>query len=271
MNIEMYYPREGNEKVNLTCYLHQESPEMPQKPRSAMLVLPGGGYMICSDREAEIVGLQYFAAGFNVFVLRYSVQQDAVFPAPLVDASLSMKYIRDNAERFCVDKNKVFAVGFSAGGHLCASLGTFWNAPFLREAVDIDGEINKPNGTILGYPVIEGGKMYSHNDSFYQILGTREPTEEQFELYSVNRHVSSETAPAFIFHTADDSCVPVKNSLRMAEALTENNINYQLMIFPKGPHGISIATAQTSNGVPEWDNPEIAKWVGMSIEWMKNL
>ncbi len=271
MNIEMYYPREGNEKVSLTCYLHLESPEMPNQKRNAMLVLPGGGYVFCSDRESEVVGLQYFAAGFNVFVLRYSIQDEAIFPAPLVDASLSMKYIRDNAERFCIDPARVFAIGFSAGGHLCASLGTFWNAPFLREAVELEGEINKPTGTILGYPVIEGGKGYSHNDSFYHILGTTTPTDEEFEKYSVNLHVSSETSPVFMFHTSDDACVPVKNALRMAEALTENSIPYELLIFPHGPHGISISNEQTSNGIPQCQDTEIAKWVQMSIEWIKRI
>ncbi len=269
MKIEMYYPEKGNESVNLTCYLHLESPEMPNQKRGAMLVLPGGGYGFCSDRESEVVGLQYFAAGFNIFVLRYSLKTE--FPAPLVDASLSMKYIRENAERFCIDPNRVFAVGFSAGGHLCACLGTFWNAPFLREAVELDGDINRPTGTILCYPVISGDPAISHPGSFYNILGTTEPTAEQLDLYSVEKHVSSETSPAFLLHTADDAVVPVQNTLCMAKALAANHIPFQCMIFPSAPHGVSLANEQTSRGQTAWENAEIAKWVPMSIEWMKSV
>ncbi len=271
MNLEMYYPREGNEKVNLTCYLHLETPELPKRQRDAMLVLPGGGYAMCSDRESEVVALQYFAAGFNVFVLRYSVYPDAIFPAPLVDASLSMKYIKENAERFCIDPSRVFAIGFSAGGHLCASLGTFWDAPFLREAVELEGDINKPAGTILGYPVITADESVSHRGSFYNILGTETPTAEQLDMYSVDKHVGAQTAPVFMFHTADDTCVPVQNSIVMAAALAENHIPFQSLIFPHGPHGISIANEQTCGNAPEWKDTEIAKWVQMSLAWIASI
>ncbi len=270
MKTFVYYPRPENKKVSLTCYLHDESPEMPGIVRDAMLVLPGGGYRMCSDREAEPVAMQYLAAGLNAFVLRYSVNEDAKYPAPLVDASLAMKYIKENAEEFHIDKNRVFAVGFSAGGHLCAALGTYWNAPFLRSAVELEGDINRPLGTILCYPVVTWEK-YAHSDSFFAISGTREPSPEQLDLFSIDKHVSEQTVPAFFYHTSDDTVVPVQNSLLLAKAMSDVGIKYEMYIYPSGWHGSSICTAETSGNHAEWCNPDMARWVEMSLKWMKTL
>ena len=249
---------------------------MPNFVRSAMLVLPGGAYMMTSDREADPIARVYFARGMQVFVLRYSVGADAVYPRPLVEASLAIKYIRDNAERFCIDPNRVYAVGFSAGGHLCAALGTFWNAPFLREAlakpglpVVAEGE-NRPDATILSYAVITSG-VYGHKGSFQTILGKSDPSEEEYELYSVEKHVHPGTSPAFLWHTANDGAVPVENSLLMAAALSAHHIPFEMHIFPDGPHGVSLATAETAYGQPQLQNAHIASWVEMSCAFLKKL
>lgn len=270
MKTFVYYLRQDNKKVTLTCYLHDESPEMPGVVRDAMLVIPGGGYRACSDREAEPVAMQYLAAGFNAFVLRYSVNEDAKYPAPLVDASLAMKYIRENAAEFNIDPKRVFAVGFSAGGHLCAALGTFWNAPFLHEAVELEYGINRPTGTILCYPVVTWDN-YAHHDSFYAISATREPTREQLDLFSIDKHVSEETVPAFFFHTADDNVVPVQNSLLLAKAMADKGIKFEMYIYPTAPHGSSICTKETANGYEPWMVPELGKWVEMSVKWTQTI
>ena len=276
MYTEVYYPDPERKNVHLDCYLAKPSPEMPNFVRAAMLVLPGGAYMMTSDREADPIARVYFARGMQVFVLRYSVGADAVYPRPLVEASLAVKYIRDNAERFGIDPHRVYAVGFSAGGHLCAALGTFWNADFLRDALlkpglpaVAEGE-TRPDATILSYPVITSG-VYGHKGSFQTILGKSDPSEEEYDLYSIEKHVHEGTSPAFLWHTANDALVPVQNSLLMAAALSGHRIPFEMHIFPDGPHGISLATAETAYGQAVLQNAHIASWVDMSCEFLKKL
>ena len=116
-----------NENIFLECFVAEK---LPYFTRKAILVIPGGGYgCVCADREGEPIALAFLPHGFNAFVLHYSVRSnsDKVFPTQLIEASKAIKYIRDNAEEFGIDKDAVFATGFSAGGHLCASLGILWN------------------------------------------------------------------------------------------------------------------------------------------------
>lgn len=266
---KVFYPTPGDDSVHLTCYLHDESNEMKGPPRDAILVLPGGGYHICSDREAEPIALAYMHYGLNAFVLRYSVKENAVFPRPLNEAFLSVKFIKDNAERFNIDPNRIFAVGFSAGGHLCACLGTFHSSPtYLKELGMQRGE-NRVCGTILAYPVISAG-AFSHRGSFMGILGTDTPTDEELDLYSVEKHVNPDSAPSFIWHTFEDNCVPVENSLLMAKALRENNVPFEMHIFQKGVHGLALCNHITASVHDFFINKEAECWLDMSVKWMKN-
>ena len=266
---KVYFPYKDDTSVHLTCYLHAESPEMPKAPRDAILVIPGGGYTACSDREAEPIALAYMQYGLNAFVLRYSTKKKSAFPRPLNEASLSVKFIKDNAERFHINPDRVFAVGFSAGGHLCASLGTFHSMPSLLKELNMEKGENRVRGTILSYPVISTGE-FTHIETMTNLLGTSTPTDEERELYSVEKHVSPETAPAFIWHTYEDTCVPVENSLMLAAAMRRNNVPFELHIFKKGIHGLSLCneiTASTNGRFIEHDNEG---WLEMSVKWMKD-
>lgn len=258
------------ENGRLTCYICDESPEMSFYVRDAMLVLPGGGYAMCSDREAEPVVKKYLAAGMNVFCLRYSCGPLAGGFKPLVEASFAMKYIRERKKEFNI--NRVFAVGFSAGGHLCGSLGTFWDEPWLLEKLgpDFPRGINRPDGTVLSYAVLSAVEG-SHRPSFLNIIGKDDPDEEDFRRYSVELHVSEKTAPAFIWATSDDGLVPVINSVRFAEKLSAIGARFELHIWPHGPHGLSIAEEETSVNIPDMINEAAAEWIPMSIRWMRGL
>lgn len=260
-----------SDTATLTCFIAGVYPEMPGVVRDAMLVLPGGGYGMCSDREGEPVVRKYLAAGLNCFMLKYSTGENARDFAPLVEASLAMAHIRDNSAEYGIDPERVFAVGFSAGGHLCASLGTFWNAPWLLEKLDMPYGKNKPTGTVLSYAVISGGEI-GHEGSFYNISGkTRSEDPEIYERYSVEKHVSADSAPAFIWSTSDDGCVNVENSLMLAAAFKRAGMQFEMHIFPHGPHGLSIAEYETSVNNPALIDQRVATWVQLSLEWMKGL
>lgn len=260
--------REDDARVTLTTYVADYTGIC----RDALLVIPGGGYgCVCSDREGEPIALAFLARGYNCFVLHYSVGADAKFPRPLADASLAMQYIREHAEEFGINADRVFAVGFSAGGHLCASLGTFWNSAELRAALpEMKEGVNRPTGTILSYAVLSAS-IPTHYGSFYNILGTKSPTEEELRRYSVELSVGEQTSPAFIWHTEDDPVVPVGNAFVMMQALAAHKIPFASHIFPHGPHGLALANKLTAQGNPAQINPEAEKWVEEADAWMQTV
>lgn len=241
--------------------------------RKALLVIPGGGYgNVCAEREGEPIGAAFMAHGYNAFVLHYSVAQKKLFPAQLIQASMAIKHIKDNAEEYNIDPEQVFAVGFSAGGHLAASLGVMWNLPAVYDAVDMPCGYNKPKGVMLIYPVITGmEEKKRHLGSFVNLLGTENPTEEQLASCSIERHVHPEASPAYIVHTANDGLVPVQNSLLLADAYAEAGLTFELHIYPDAPHGMALGNAITAVNEPKFDNPCLAKWVENAVMWAERL
>ncbi len=263
------YLRENDPDVYLTTYIS----EVPSIPRDAILVIPGGGYgVVCADREGEPIAFSYMNYGLNAFVLHYSIKEKAVFPRPLCDASLAMAYIRAHAEEFNINPNRVFAVGFSAGGHLAGSLGLMWNLPEVNAEIDIPEGSNRPTGVILGYPVTTSKEYASHRGSFHNILGKKDATDEEYARYSLENHVHAGiSAPMFAFHTAKDQIVPVEGTLLLAHEYAREKVTFELHIFPEGLHGLALANRATSHGDPISERANVAKWVEMSIEWMQNL
>lgn len=269
MKCERIFLYEDRKDVYLDTYVRDFSNEFPTNTRPAMLVLPGGGYEMCSDREAEPIANQYLAMGFSCFVLRYSVGKNASmkmpdFSQPLLDASLAMSIIRKNADEWGIDSNKIAVIGFSAGGHLAASLATMWNDRKIYEDLNIPEESNKPNALILCYPVITFGEL-THAGTRNNLLGEYKDNEELINKYSTEKRVSSDTPPTFIMHTAEDCSVPVENSLKFATALSENKIPFELHIFPFGGHGMSTGTSEVCHE----PNDYASRWVKISEKWLK--
>ena len=238
--------------------------------RKAILVIPGGGYSgVCSDREGEPIGMAFMPYGYNAFVLHYSVKEKP-FPHHLIQSSRAIKHIRENAEEYNIDPEKVFAVGFSAGGHLAGSLGTMWHKDEIYEAVDMPYGYNKPNGVMLIYPVITGlGR--THKGSFINLLMTENPTEEQLKAVSIENNVDEKSSPMYIIHTSNDDAVNVRNSLVLAEALAKQDIKFELHIYPDAPHGVALGNKITSGGWDKYENNAISKWVENAAIWADGL
>ena len=253
----------------IEAFIHEPYAELQINKRRAIIVCPGGGYTRLSEREGEPVALQYFAAGLNVFILRYSVQEKAANYAPLIEACLAIKYIREHADELHVDPNYVFITGFSAGGHLAAWTGSMWHIPEVQAHLDgADPIICKPTATLPCYPVISSLPGVRHDGSLQTLNGCKEGDEEGMARFSVEKFVDAKTAPAFIWHTASDGCVPVINSLLYAEALSKAHIPYELHIYPKGPHGLSLANKETAVNSPALVDPHIGEWLHMAIHWV---
>lgn len=231
------------------------------RKRPVVVICPGGGYEMLSAREAEPIATAFNNAGMHAVVVYYRLR--AIFPKSLKDVSDAVCIIRDNADKWHVDEDKVVVCGFSAGGHLAASFGVFWNS---ENGIKREDEKNKPNGMILGYPVITSGEK-SHSGSIKRITKGDETLKERVSL---ENQVNSDTPPAFIWHTFEDELVPVENSLYMASALCEHNISTELHIFPHGPHGLALVNEFL--GVNEKAIREgLDIWLNMAVRWIYNL
>lgn len=255
--------------AKLIAYVAGVSAEMPfNDRRKAVLIIPGGAYWLQSDAEADPIAHYYLAMGFNAFVLRYSVGRgvDSVWPKPLLEASAAMKYIRDNAEELHVDPQYVFAVGFSAGGHLAAALGSLWSNDEIERELGFVKGYNRPTGTVLSYPVISGLEPYAHRGSINNILGKQRDSEQARASVSLELLVSEKTVPAFLWAARTDNVVPVQNTILYGQALADHEIPFEMHIYPRGGHG--TATANHIVGCPY---TEMSAWMKESVRWMLQI
>lgn len=240
IDIAVATPGKSGHTATLTAYVPDSSiPIPPERLRPAVLICPGGGYEWVSAREGEPIALDFAAAGVCAFVLNYSCAP-ARFPQALCEALTALAHIRENAEKFFLDPNRIAVCGFSAGGHLAASVGVFWNNPLVSPYLKKTGESVRPNKLILAYPVILS-QGACHQDSFRALLGEDGCKDAKLlDLVSLDKQVTAATPPTFLWHTAEDALVPVQNSLAFASAVAELHIPVELHIYPKGPHGLSL-------------------------------
>ncbi len=246
--------------------MKKDDPSREEIKRPAVLICPGGGYGFCSAREAEPIAIQYNAAGFHAFVIDHYSVHPYRYPDALEEVSKAMQIIRENAEKWCVNKDQIAVCGFSAGGHLACSLGVFWN----QEPIKTADQSNRPNAMILGYPVISSDPAVAHMGSFDSLCG--EDNLELKQKMSLENQVTKDTPPAFLWHTYTDEVVPVENSLRFAAALRKENIPFEMHIYQDGPHGLSTNLPDVNAYYPELNcSRALGGWVALSADWMRDL
>ena len=249
------------------AYLPYNLAEMGRdnEKRPTMIVCPGGAYAACSEREAEPIALKFLDMGFNVFVLYYSVAPHR-FPSALIEVAALFDYINKNCEELHCDTEKIGIIGFSAGGHLAAHYSNLWDDELIRARFE---NTYKPAVSVLCYPVISTEN--AHKGSFQNLIGHFPENEEEINRFSCEKLVGENTPPTFIFHTAGDACVPVQNSLCYANALAENQIGFELHIYPFGPHGVATADTLTTDELSDemlytgaWIN-DLKKWLSITL------
>lgn len=261
----------GMEAVgNLYTYFLDSSIEMrPNEKRPVILMCPGGGYEMTSDREAEPMAMQFLAMGYHVAVLRYSVCP-VRYPAALLQVAESILYLKEHADEYHIDPEKIVVQGCSAGGHLAANYGIAWNSPFLTKLMGMenDPERLRVAGLLLCYPVITSGEK-AHEESFRNLLG--EQYEEKKEELSLENQVTPDTPPTFLWHTATDETVPVENSLYFFQACLQQGVSAELHIYPVGGHGLSLANEETcrANGIGV--QKECQSWIGLAQTWLEEI
>ncbi len=226
--------------VTLTCYIQSVGGHFSYvTKRPAILILPGGGYQYCSDREADPVAAAYMHHGFQTFILRYSVAQHRQWPNPLEDYDQAMALIRSRAEEWGIYADKIAVIGFSAGGHLAAAAATMSK--------------NRPDAAILGYPAT-GEDIKNCN------MGAPDTA----------KYVDRDTCPCFLFATRNDELVSVDNTIEFMAALSKANIAFESHVYAYGPHGVSVCNSAVQEpSVPVCSR--VSGWVEDSVEWLKDM
>lgn len=263
---KVYIPQLTPHGGTLTGYLHDpDDIYIFRGIRPGILVIPGGGYQKLAGREKDPVAFEYFAEGFNTFVLEYSIQEYApglepLGLKPLKEASAAIIAIRENAADWNTNPNQIAALGFSAGGHLAASCATLWDCEELKKEFDTRGGMNRPDAAILCYAVTLTGE-FGHEGSARNLAGDGDPS-----FYNLVNHIGSHTPPVFLWTTVTDELVPPENTLMFAQGLQANHIPYELHMYPYGRHGLTLGKMETNE-----DHPHLATWVGLSKMWLSEL
>ena len=228
-------------------------------PRGAVIVCPGGGYCNRAEHEGTPIAQEFVKAGMQAFVLQYRVSPSR-HPEPIRDAARAIRMVRARAQEWNILPDHIAILGFSAGGHLCASAGILADHACTREGDALDSISSRPDAMIPCYPVLSNDPAVAHMGSFQNLLGDK-PAPELLRLLCLEEQVNSRTPPTFLWHTADDGAVPVENSLRLATALRKNKIPFELHVYPKGAHGLGLATG----------DKHIATWMPLCIEWLRGM
>ncbi len=260
MQVYQFTP-DGISGCRVTGWLQPELAECLERKHPAIVICPGGAYAFVSQREGEPVAKYYFAAGYSTFILDYSVQDRAKNYEPLSQLAATVRFIRGNAQKLRIDPSKVAVCGFSAGGHLAASLGVLHNDEGFLNAFPQMQDI-RPDAMILGYPVITAD-AFTHADTLSNVSGSAQPGSKAYTYWGLDNHVDGQTPPTFLWHTASDDGVPAENSLKFSMALSRAKVPYELHIFPTGGHGMSVCSRE----VDSFD-PYNARWVKWSIDWL---
>ena len=201
------------------------------------------------------------ATGFNVFILKYSIGENAKNFTPLIQLASTIAHIRYHSEEYCTEPHMIAVCGFSAGGHLAASSGTLFNEPRFLEKYAGSNDI-RPDAMILSYPVITSDE-FAHVGSIENVSADKNGGDT-YNWFGLDQRVDAQTPPTFLWHTAEDEVVPVENSLKMALALSGAGVPFEMHIFPFGGHGMSVCN-RTVGRISEHN----AQWVDLCINWLR--
>lgn len=249
----------------LTCMIPDVTPKVNLNRRyPALLILPGGAYAYTSEREAEPVAFHFLSAGFACFILDYSAAP-ARFPTAFREAALAVRFIRENAEAMHAAPDKVAALGFSAGGHLCGCLATLCADACVSDLCGGDPARIRPDAVLLGYPVITSIGP-SHALSFENLTGGDAALTKTLSLET---RVTAESVPAFIWHTAADASVPVASSLLFASAYAAHGVPFSLHIYERGIHGLATVDSYAfhTDKFPDC-SADAADWMKLGVRWL---
>lgn len=253
--------------ATLNCFLLPARPAMPSQAEKPMVIVcPGGGYHFLSERETEPIAMRFLAAGMHAAILRYHVAP-ARYPTAALELAWCVQECRRNAEKWHILPDRIYIIGFSAGGHLACTLGTTWDDPVFHAA--LDGDVSwRPDGQILSYPVVTMGE-FTHAGSRDSLLGENKDDPAWRDKMSLEKQVTEKTVPSFLWHTVTDELVPVENSLQYAAALRRAGVPFELHLYENGMHGLSTCDHLTLDHKRREPAPDCANWMEMAIRFIE--
>lgn len=225
------------------------------QPTACIIICPGGAYRGRAAHEGEPVARWLNSLGVSAVVLDYRVAPYR-HPYPLLDAKRAMRLVRFHAGEWGIDSKRIGMLGFSAGGHLTATLGTHFDCGIANDLDLVERESCRPDLLVLCYPVISFTN-YQHEGSKNNLLGPQ-PAAADINDLSNELRVTADTPPTFLWHTANDAGVPVENSLMFASALSHHKIPFELHVYPNGRHGLGLAG----------DDPHVNTWTDMCARFL---
>lgn len=234
---------------------------LPAAPASGsgVLVVPGGAYQFLAlDHEGAQVARWLNARGIAAFVLHYRIAPRYHYPAPIQDGERALRYIRAHASEFGIKADKIGIWGFSAGGHLAASVVTHFDAGQPEAPDPVERASDRPDFAILAYGVLSMQPEITHAGSRRNLLGAV-PESSLEAQFSNEKQVTHETPPCFLFHTGNDPVVPVENSLLFYTALRRAGVPAEMHIFEQGDHGVGLAP----------NHPQLRRWPDLLEGWMR--
>lgn len=226
---------------------------------AAIVVCPGGGYGALASHEGHDVAVWLNSLGVAAIVLKYRLAPNYGHPWPMLDAQRAIRTVRARADEWKIDPNRIGIMGFSAGGHLASTAATHFDDGKANSADPIEKMSSRPDLAVLCYPVITMSLPFTHRGSRKNLLGDN-PTQELVDLMSNEKQVIDKTPPTFLFHTEDDSAVPLENSLLFAAALRKAKVPYELHVYEKGRHGVGLAQ----------NNPQLSTWPKLLENWLRS-
>lgn len=224
------------------------------KVRPALVICPGGAYRWLSPREKDPPAFEFLSMGYQVFILEYSCGPQAGEFRPLRQLAQTVCLLREHREEWHIDPNRIAVLGFSAGGHLTASLGALWN----DRSVGLPPQ-SRPDALVLCYPVISTGE-FAHEESARWVSGRDEPLRNKLHLWD---RVTADFPPTFLWHGGGDTSVPPENSLLLAVELRRHGVPFEYHLFGSGAHGISTCTQEV-----ETPDPVCRAWVPLCKSWL---
>lgn len=256
------------DEAYVEIYLNKNNPETNSFKRNAMVVIPGGGYAMCSQRESDPIALRYLAEGFNCFVLNYTT--NVCYPEPQLELAIFIDYIVKHAEELEVYKDHISIVGFSAGGHLTASYALLYEE--LAKMINVEASTIRPHSILLGYPVTTFEVTATH--SFTKGVITNGNDETLVKKLTIPENVTSNYPPTYIWTTKEDVVVPPVNSIMLYENLKTKGVKCRLDLYEHGIHGGSLCSPGVYRKEDNIDFDAIRpnrEWIDNSIDFILSL
>lgn len=253
-DVPLFNPAYKQKIPTLTAYPVESKKKVP-----CVIVFPGGGYVgLADDHEGKQICELLNENGFYAFIFRYRLSPYH-FPVQELDAKRAVRYVRANADKFGIDPHKIGIIGFSAGGHLVCMTGLRFDDG-LDDGDEIDRVSSRPDNVCACYAVASLDKEITHLGTRKVVLGDTD-NDELAEKYTSDKIVPDDAPPFFIWHTAEDRGVDVRNSLRLATAFAEKKMPFELHVFPHGAHGLGLAKS----------TPLACDWSDLYIKWLRSL